>query len=453
MNVPNLTVLEERLNDFKPSVRRDALAALDALTDAALPAPGGNVNMHCHSFFSYNAHGHSPTRIAWEARKEGLYAAALCDFDVLDGLDEFLDAANVLALRGAVHLETRAFLDEYSAYEINSPGEPGVTYIMGGGFYECPAKDSPQAAELSAYHRRARRRNEELIRRINEKLSDIALDYERDVLPLTPLGGATERHIITAYITRAETSMPTKKERSAFWAGLLEISKTEAGQLLQNPSDMEASVRSKLAKRGGLGYEQPSKTTFPSADDFVKWVRSCGAIPLVTWLDGTSEGESRCREMLELLAAKGCAGLNIIPDRNWNIKDPDEKALKVARLDEIVRIAEELEMPVNIGTEMNKLGLPFADDLDGAVLSRYRETFLRGARIMVGHTTLARYARMPYLSDAADAAFKSVAAKNRFFDAVGGMEPLNRELADHFLEQGPEKTLAELQDGLGSPNA
>jgi hypothetical protein len=448
MTLPALTVLEERLNDFKPSVRRDALAALDALTDAGLPPAGGNVNMHCHSFFSYNALGHSPTRIAWEARKSGLYAAALCDFDVLDGLDEFLDASNVLALRASVHLETRAFLEEYAEYEINSPGEPGVTYIMGGGFFASPAKSTPQAKELTAYHRRARRRNEALVRRINEKLPDIALDYERDVVPLTPLGGATERHIIKGYINRAETVMPTKRERVPFWAELLETTRKEADAMLRNLPDMEGAVRSRLAKRGGLGYEQPSSDTFPSADDFVAWVRSCGAIPRVTWLDGTSEGESRCREMLELLASKGCAGLNIIPDRNWNIKDTGEKALKVGKLDEIVREAEKMEMPINIGTEMNKLGLPFVDDLDGEVLSCYRDIFLKGARIMVGHTILARYADMPYLSEAADATFKSVTEKNRFFEAVGGMEPFNRELADRFDELGPEKTLSELYDGL-----
>ncbi len=43
---------------------------LDAERDS-LPAAGANFNMHCHSFFSYNAAGWSPSRIAWEARRAG----------------------------------------------------------------------------------------------------------------------------------------------------------------------------------------------------------------------------------------------------------------------------------------------------------------------------------------------------------------------------------------------
>ena len=30
--------------------------------------------------------------------------------------------------------------------------------------------------------------------------------------------------------------------------------------------------------------------------------------------------------MLDCMAAKGAAALNIIPDRNWNIADPDARA-------------------------------------------------------------------------------------------------------------------------------
>jgi len=62
-----------------------------------------------HSFFSFNARDWSPSRIAWEARQAGLYAAAVCDFDVLDGMEEFLDAGEAIGLRAAAHLETRAF--------------------------------------------------------------------------------------------------------------------------------------------------------------------------------------------------------------------------------------------------------------------------------------------------------------------------------------------------------
>ena len=35
------------------------------------PEPGGDVNLHAHTFFSYNAYGYSPSKFAWLARKAG----------------------------------------------------------------------------------------------------------------------------------------------------------------------------------------------------------------------------------------------------------------------------------------------------------------------------------------------------------------------------------------------
>jgi hypothetical protein len=37
------------------------------------------VNLHCHTFFSFNAYGYSPTAYAWESKKRGLYGAGIVD--------------------------------------------------------------------------------------------------------------------------------------------------------------------------------------------------------------------------------------------------------------------------------------------------------------------------------------------------------------------------------------
>ena len=102
------------------------------------------VNMHCHSFHSYNAHGFSPSRIAWEAHRRGLAAAGVVDFDVLDGLEEFQAARRLLDLPGCTGMETRVFVQEFAQWVINSPGEPGVAYTMGIGF---PRRQIPAEAE------------------------------------------------------------------------------------------------------------------------------------------------------------------------------------------------------------------------------------------------------------------------------------------------------------------
>lgn len=55
------------------------------------PASSERVDLHCHSFFSDG--DHAPRDVAAMARKAGLSAFALTDHDCLDGLQEFVDAA------------------------------------------------------------------------------------------------------------------------------------------------------------------------------------------------------------------------------------------------------------------------------------------------------------------------------------------------------------------------
>lgn len=427
-------------DDFNARTRRAALEQLAATTGRLIAGPSdGNVNMHFHSFFSYNADGWSPSHIAWASRQAGLYAAALCDFDVLDGLEEFLGAGELLGLRAAINLETRNFVPEYAAMEMTSPGEPGVTYSMGGGFAAVPAPGTPQAETLASFRRSARQRNLELVARINPHLPDVAIDYEGDVVPLTPADNATERHIIRAYLNKSYAVFETDDHVAAYWAEVLGKPAADVAAMLGTPA-IEEAIRSKLAKRGGLGYVQPSRDTFPPIDDFIHWVLSCRAIPLVTWLDGTSEGEADGRAMVECLTAKGCAGMNIVPDRNWNLKNPEERALKIGKLTEIVGIADALGLPINIGTEMNKAGLPFVDDLSGEVLRRFKGSFIRGAQVMVGQTVLLRHAGVSYVD-----CDMPLAKRNEFFAAVGALPPLTDEVVRRLREAGERKALAAVE--------
>jgi len=437
--------LEEQLSSFDAEERRAALKELLAGYGAVAEGEPRNVNMHCHSFFSYNADGFSPSRIAWESRKAGLYAAGLCDFDVLDGLDEFLEAGYLLGLRTTVNMETRAFVKEQADEDINSPGEPGVAYVMGGGFVRSPHPDSVPGKGLREYGERAAARNKSLVARINPHVLEIAIDYKKDVLALTPGGTPTERHIIHAYANKAKEVFEVK-EMIEFWAKTMNVPVSQSAEWMADQSVLEEKVRARLAKRGGLGYEQPSGETFPLVDDFIQWVLASDAIPMTTWLDGTSRGENQPRELLEMMKAKGAPALNIIPDRNWNISDPAVRDTKRKNLKDIVSVADEMDIPVNIGTEMNKRGLPIADELDGEALCLYKETFLRGARIMVGHTVLTRFCCFSYVGERADAEFKTAGKKNAFFEKIGGLPPVSGDGAKALDDMGPEKSLSWLRE-------
>lgn len=433
--------LIEQLSAFDSAQRLRALEQLAQALGDDLPQPGRNVNMHLHSFFSYNAEHYSPSRLALESRQQGLYAAGLCDFDVLDGLGEFISAGQLLSLRTTVNLETRAFLREFSDVDINSPGEPGVSYVMGAGFASVPVEGTSQAETLEDLRNRAHQRNLQLIQRINRQLMNIEIDYQEDVVPRTPGGTATERHIVDAYIDAAQKRFPGKS-LIGFWGMVLDKEAAEVKELLEDPVALREKVRARLAKRGGIGYVQPSEDTFPAMDDFLSWVADCGAVPMITWLDGTSEGEADPRAMFECMRAKGAAALNIIPDRNWNIDDADTAALKRQKLDECIRVARDMNLPINIGTEMNKPGQPFVDDLDGPVLGKYADDFLRGAQILVGHTTLLRLAEYSYIGEKARSEYPDIAERNDFFASVGALEPISRDLDRKLRSEGPEKALA-----------
>jgi len=113
-----------QLDDFDPEVRKKGLRELKALTEqgAVKTAPGrGWVNLHGHTFFSFNAYGFSPSRFLWESFSLGLEMAGIVDFDVLDGLEETLGAAQTLGMNAAVGIETRVFVKEYEDRVINSP--------------------------------------------------------------------------------------------------------------------------------------------------------------------------------------------------------------------------------------------------------------------------------------------------------------------------------------------
>ncbi len=418
MSILDSTNLIDRLNDFDAGVRAQALQALVDSPNISFAPVTEVANMHCHTFYSFNAYGYSPAGLAWLARERGYKLLGIVDFDVLDAVDEFLDACELLEVRGSAGIETRLFVPEFGTREINSPGEPGVLYSMGIGFTSSTVPES--AAPLLADLRdQATARNLRLIERINVYLDPVALDYELDVLPLTPGGNATERHIVSAYIAKAEAVADAPV---AFWAEKLELSRDQVEAVMEDEAKLQNTVRAKLMKRGGVGYVQPGNDTFPKVEQFHKLITACGALPCAAWLDGLSEGEQAMDELLQLMIDKGAVALNIVPDRNWDIADAEVKAVKLQNLYDVVALAQKMDLPLNIGTEMNSPGLKLMDDFDAPELAPVRQAFLDGAYFIYGHTIMQRKLGMGYQSKWASQ-MTTRRKRNDFYTAVGKAVP------------------------------
>ena len=410
--------LEAKLNDFSAPIRAQALADLMMLVqqgDVSIKPETELINLHCHTFYSYNAYGYSPTALAWLAKRNGYKALGIVDFNVLDGVDEYLSTCDAIGVRGSAGLETRVFIPEFSTREINSPGEPGVCYYMGIGFTstEMPAA---VAAILFDMRYRSDQRGREIVKLLNRHLAPAEIDYDRAVLPLTPGGNATERHILVAFIQAAARCF---SDTTRFWAEKLGLPLQQVAAQMGDKSKFENLVRAKLMKRGGVGYLEPSPETFPSLEDVNQLVAACGALPCAAWLDGTSAGEQAIEELLDLLISKGVVTFNIIPDRNWNLPDPEVRRMKVQNLYRVVELAQKLNLPLNIGTEMNSSGQKLADDLNVPELAPLRESFLAGAYFIYGHTRMQRALELGYQSEWAKAYLPMRRERNAFYTQIG----------------------------------
>ncbi len=421
MTEKNDTALVERLDSFDLEERRQALGQLVAQRPPGQPPERRpEVNMHCHTFFSYNAYGYSPSRLAWEAHRYGLEAAAIVDFDVLDGVAEFLQAARMVNLKAAGGFESRVFVHEYADKEINSPHEPGVFYLSGTGFTGLPQEGTAAAATLASMSECARRRNRGQVERINDYLGTVQVDYDTDVLPLTPAGNATERHTLVAYEAKAREVYPEPDELTAFWAEKLRLSEQDVRGLLEDVVELKNVMRARLMKHGGVGYAPPEQGSFPGLDEVVRMTLQCGAVPSGCWLDGTRPGEADPAGHFGFLRDKGIPTVTVIPDRNWNLEDPEERTLKVRNLHAALEAAAGLEMPVLVGTEMNKHGQKFVDTFEAPALAPYRQVFLDGAHVAWGHTLLKTTVGVGYTGPWSERQFGGqAAARNEFFRRVG----------------------------------
>jgi len=408
--------LEEQLDSFEYPRRQESLDKLCKKVDAGeieFPPFDQKTNVHCHTFYSYNAYGYSPSKFAWLARREGLAVAGIIDFDVLDGVEEFCAACEKVGLKGCAGLETRVFVPEFSDKVMNSPGEPGIAYHMGVGFPRGNVMDE-QREFLGRLRRTAEKRNRGLMERVNEYLKPAKLDYARDVLTLTPSGNATERHICLAYVRKAKEIFGQGRELENFWSEKLKV---DAGELdLPEGRKLQNTLRAKTMKKGGVGYVEPDPKSFPLMADVNSFVLASQAIPASTWLNGLTDGEKEIERLFDVAMSTGMRVLNIIPDRNFTEGVEDEK---LENLYDVVRQAQKRDLPIIAGTEMNSPSNRFVDNYESQALSPLTGVFLRGAYIVYAHSVLQRKCGLGYTSKWANRNFDSRAEKNEFFEQVG----------------------------------
>ena len=354
-------VIKKQLNSF------DAASRLAALSD--IRKANCAFNMHCHSFYSYNGYGYSPSMLAAIAKELNWRGIMLVDFDVLDGVDEFLAAAKYLGVKAAAGMETRVFVPEFADKEINSPGEPGIAYHLGCGFSSSTFPES-QKAFAENLRTRAAGRTRTLVEKVNTLLAETAVDFDAVAKEFTPAGNVTERHVCCAYRVAAEKKF-SGAELAAYW-------QEKIGGFESDPVKMEALIRSKTMKSGGVGYVKADPESFPTLEEMNKFILACGATPTIAWLNGLSAGENALDELLALHKEYGTVAATLIPARNVAGGTAEKTAALQKELDRFIFGCANEDLPLLAGTEMNAPGQLLVDDFEDPALKKHLALLLLG---------------------------------------------------------------------------
>ena len=188
------------LNKLNAPTKEERLANLaEALKTTVFPPMVPEyINNHIHTTYSFSPY--SPTAAVYAARMEGLCTAGIIDHDSISGAREFLEAAEMIGIPVTIGMECRVSMDgtRLEGRRTNNPDQVGVSYMT---IQAVPHDKIDVLTEFFKPYQAARHaRNRKMIVKINE-LVGVALDYDRDVLPLSEAannGGVTERHLMYA---------------------------------------------------------------------------------------------------------------------------------------------------------------------------------------------------------------------------------------------------------------
>lgn len=438
----------DALNSPRTNERKQALveaARRFETGEVSRPMETGWTNPLARTFFSYSVTGFSPSRLIWEAVIRGLSVIGSADLDNLGAMNEMFSAGEALHIRATVSLETNVLVEFYADRDINRVGFPGLMRALGVGFASIPGTDTEHGKLIATLPSRAVARNVALIEKINALLTPVKIDFEADVLPLTPAGNATEKHLSSAYIRKAMTIFTDNDDLVVFWADVLGRSPSDMECLLAD-QDLFLDVLTEKIMPAVAGQSPAGERDHPTAEAFFQAVRASGAIPCLHWLGGATEGEKDAERLLSDAEGWGARAVAVMPDGSWNLADVEKKAQGLKALEQLAVAARKRRMPILAGSRMNRPGQKFVDSFDAPEMAPYVREFTDSAYWLYGHTLLARALGYGVGSDWARQHFgRDRARTNAFYLEAGKTarpgSSLRRALAEEGANSTPEEIL------------
>lgn len=302
---------------------------------AAVPKASGEINNHIHTIYSFSPY--TPSMASWRARAAGLSVVGSVDHDSVGAARELLEASAILGIGSTVGFEVRVSLQNspFGDRKINNPDSAGIIYMTVQGI---PRTALPRAEAFLAPIGRARaarnRRTVEAISKLLVTSGFGALDYDRDVLPLSKAGeggSVTERHILAAAAVSLVRRFGKGPDLVVGLASTLGIkAPARLAEWLSNPDNSYYLYDLLgLLKAGFLDrvFVQPDKAECPPAAEVIAFAREIGAIPAYAYLGDVADsptGDKKAEkfeddyldELVPWLAELGYQAITYMPPRN-----------------------------------------------------------------------------------------------------------------------------------------
>jgi predicted metal-dependent phosphoesterase TrpH len=327
----------EQLNAPEASSRLEALRRLARARPGGAPAREAgepqDVNNHIHTFYSFSPY--SPAKAVWMSVRAGLATAGIMDHDSVSGAEEFIAAGRAAGLATTVGLECRCDFSgtPLEGRRLNNPDQLSSAYVALHGI------PHPRLPEVREYFRplqaERNRRNRRMVERLNRALAqpELALDFQRDVLPLSRHeedGTVTERHILFALALRL---LQTRGRGRALVSYLedslgLPLAARVRSYLLDpaNPHyayDLLGALKSNLVE----AFYVEAQAECPGVRDILDFTRRVGAISAYAYLGDVGESvtgdkkaqrfeDSYLEELFQVIRELGFQAVTYMPNRN-----------------------------------------------------------------------------------------------------------------------------------------
>ncbi len=331
MGICDLTEIKMRLDSPNKSERMAAIEEVNRLAKSERKR-SGMTNNHVHSTYSFSPY--TPARIVYEAQQNDLDIVGIMDHDAIGGAKEFIAAGKAFGIATTIGFEIRTDWSNtpFSDRRLNNPDQIGCAYMCVHGVPHTSIDRT--AAFLKGVVSARNARNRKMVARINERIPDIHISFDEDVIPLSMFsegGSITERHILFALANKMIEEQGKGEPLIGYLQkalGLTLSSQQRAG-LLDTEYDYYAFDVLNILKGNFVSQifipAEPPET--PPISDVVEFCREIGAILSYAYLgDVTASptGDKKAQvfedayldELFAYLADLGVQAIAYMPTRN-----------------------------------------------------------------------------------------------------------------------------------------